>query len=205
MLGRGRGISTLLVLLALLPATTATAATYEEGDAAFHKKDYETALRHWQPLAEAGHVRAQLGVCRIYYGGLGVVLNYEVAFLWCSRAADQGEPNAQYILGALHRDGKGAERDMAKAVVFFQKAGKQGIPGAQYNLGLLYLTGEVGAIDSVEAYYWLGLAATAQGNEHAQMRATAVYARDQAGAKLSPQQITELKDRISASQTAQAR
>lgn len=205
MMGRARRITTILLLLALLQPAAAIATTYEEGDAAFQKKDYTTAMQHWHVLAAAGHVRAQLGLARLYYGGLGVPLDYELAFQWCSKAADQNDANAQYILGAMYRDGKGVERDGSKAIGLFLKASSQGIPGAQYNIGLMFLTGEQVPADPAEAYYWLGLAASASGKEHAQMRATASYARDQAGAKLSAEQITELKRRIGTAQTAQAR
>lgn len=205
MRGRARRIWAILLLLGLLQPAAALATTYEEGDAAFHRKDYDTAMRHWLVLAHAGHVGAQLGVARLYYSGLGVPLDYAHAFHWSSKAAEQNDPNAQYLLGAMYRDGKGVERDGAKAKAFFTQAAGRGIPGAQYNLGLLYLTGDLVIVDPAEAYYWLGLAATAQGKEHAQMRTTASYARDQARAKLSPQQIAELDLRINASQAAQAR
>src|SRR5262245_15772529 len=196
MLGRRGAIATSFLLLALVATTASRAASYEEGDAAFLKKDYATAMRHWLPLAESGHARAQLGIARIYYGGLSVVRDYDVAFHWCSKSADQGEANAQYILGAMYRDGKGVARDPSKAVSMFQKAAAQGIPGAQYNLGLMYMEGGALPVDHAEAYYWLGLAASANGKEHSQLRTTAAFARDDAGTRLSEDQIAELKRRI---------
>jgi TPR repeat protein len=205
MRGRAKRIWAILLLLGLLQPAAALAATYEEGDAAFHRKDYDTAMRHWLVLAHAGHVGAQVGVARLYYGGLGVALDYDLAFQWGSKAAEQNDPNAQYIVGAMYRDGKGVGRDGAAAMAFFLKAAGQRVPGAQYNIGLMYLTGELVTADPAEAYYWLGLAATAQGKEHAQMRTTAAYARDQARTKLSAQQIAEQDLRINAAQAAQAR
>ncbi len=195
MLGRRRGISTILLQAVLLLPAVSRAGPYEDGDAAFHSKNYSLALRVWRPLAEAGHAGAQVGLARMYYGGHEVALDYEQAALWSARAADQGDANAQYLLGALYRDGKGVERDRAKAMALLLKSAKQGIPGAQYNLGLMYMEREPAA-DYVEAYYWLALAASANGQEHAELRATATFVRDDAASKLSGEQIAELKRRI---------
>jgi TPR repeat protein len=205
MVRRRRGIATSFLLLALLAPGASIAASYEEGDAAFQKKDYATAMRHWLPLAEAGHAGAQLGVARLYYSGLGVVLDYEIAAQWCAKAAEQGQPNAQYILGAMYRDGKGVEQDSSKAMSLSHKAATQGVPGAQYNLGLMYMKDGAVPADYAEAYYWLGLAATASGKEHSQLRSTAAYMRDDVGSKLSSEQLAELRRRIDERKSAQAR
>lgn len=196
MLGRRTRVAVPLLLLALLPAI-ATAAPYEDGDAAFRKKNYTAAMRKWLPLAEAGDARAQLGVARMYHGGLGVVQDYELAFLWFTRAADQNDANAQYILGAMYRDGKGVERDGAKALSLSLKSANQGNPGAQYNLGLMYLAADgANPANHGEAYYWLSLAASVPGKEHTRLRMAAAYARDDAASKLSTEEIAAVKRRI---------
>ena len=204
MLGKRSVISIPLLLLAVLP-TVSLAGSYEEGEAAFNKKDYATAMQHWEPLAESGDARAQLGVARLYYSGHGVLWDYKQAAVWCAKAAAQGEPEAQYILGSMYRDGTGVERDSRQAMDWLLKAATQGVPGAQYSLGLLYFTGAAGPPNPNEAYYWLGLAATATGSQHSQMRSTAAFARDDAGSKLSKEQISELNRRIVEAKTAQAR
>ena len=50
-----------------LAAGPAVAGPFEDGEAAFSKGDYATALRLWQPLAQQGDARAQngLGALRI--------------------------------------------------------------------------------------------------------------------------------------------
>ena len=122
----------------------AFAGHYEDGDQACRQKDYDAARRLWQPLAEAGHARAQLGIAILYYGGLE----------WCSKSADQGEPQAHYILVAMYRDGRGsALRTMRRPTIV-----------------------------SV-------LRRAPQAREHAQIRWSAAYARDQTGEKLSPAQL----------------
>lgn len=193
------------LLVVLGAASPAMAGPYEDGEAAFQRKDYTAAMRHWQRLAEAGDARAQSRVAALYYGGLGVALNYETAAMWCEKSADQGDANAQYLLGAMYRDGKGVERDSQKAFALSLKAADQGVPGAQYNLGLMHMMGEGVPANYVEAYYWLGVAALASGKEYSRLRSTAAFAQDEAGLKLSPDQIAEAKRRIDERKIAQSR
>lgn len=94
----------LMLLAALTGVSPASAGHYEDGDLAFKPKDYDATRRLWQPLAEAGHARAQLGMATLYHSGLGVVLDYERAFDWCAKSADQEEPQARYVLGSMYRD-----------------------------------------------------------------------------------------------------
>jgi len=195
--GRCYRVFGLLSLLVLVLAGEAVAGLYEDGDAAFHRKDYAGALDHWRPLANAGDARAQLGLAMMYYAGHGVILDYEEAFDWCSKAANQDVPQAYYMLGAMYRDGKGAVQDHGKAVALFRKAADRQVAWAQYSLGVMYLTGQGVSTDHREAYYWLAIAATAEDNEDAQLRSTAAYMRDQAASKLDGEQIAELNRRIS--------
>jgi len=185
-----------LLLLAVSHPIEGLAGPYEDGDLAFRNKNYEAALRQWRPVAASGHAGAQYGVATIYYGGLGVVVDYGEAFEWCAKAADQGLPAAEYMLAAMYRDGRGVEQDHAKAAGLFRKAAEQEVPGAQYSMGLMYFAGQGVAVDYDEAYYWLSLAASAPGKEHAQVRSTASYLRDQAAAKLNAEQIAAAKQRI---------
>ena len=135
MIRRYNSVVAAVLLLAMIHPVVGHAGLYEEGDAAFRTKNYEAALRHWQPAAAAGHAEAQLGLATLHYGGLGVVIDYGEAFEWCAKAADQGLPRAQYMLASMYRDGKGVERDHARAAVLFRKAADRDVPGAQYSLG----------------------------------------------------------------------
>ena len=196
MIRRCNRIAAALLSLAMLLPVEGLAGPYEDGDAAFHKKNYESALQHWRPAASAGHAGAQYGLATLYYGGLGVVIDYDQAFEWCTKAADQGLPRAQYMLASMYRDGNGVGQDPATAASLFRKAAEQDVQGAQYSLGLMYFTGQGTAVDYAEAYYWLSLAASGSDKEHAQLRSTAAYLRDQAAEKLNAQQIATAKRRI---------
>lgn len=194
----------LLLLVSSYPGAS-RAGPYEDGDDAFRRKNYAAALKLWHPLAEDGHAQAQLGIATLYYSGLGVVLDYQAAFEWFAKAANQGVPRAEYMLGAMYRDGKGVDEDHDKAVECFRKAADHNVQGAQYSLGIMYLTGKGLATDYGEAYFWLSLAATAALKESAQLTATASYLRDEAAAKLKPQQRAELDQRIADRKIAFAR
>jgi len=196
MIRRCKCIAAALLSLAMIYPIESLAGPYEDGDVAFRKKNYEAALQHWRPSASAGHAGAQFGLATLYYGGLGVVIDYDEAFDWCTKAADQGLPPAQYMLAAMYRDGKGVGQDPATAASLFRKAEEQDVQGAQYSIGLMYFTGEGVAADNDEAYYWLSLAASGSDKERAQLRSTAGYLRDQAAAKLSEQQIAATRKRI---------
>lgn len=201
---RGAVVAFLLLLASSFPGAS-HAGPYEDGDEAFRRKSYAVAMKHWHPLAEEGHAQAQLGVATLYYSGLGVVLDYTLAFEWFGKAANQGVPRAEYMLGAMYRDGKGVHEDQGKAVECFRKAADHNVQGAQYSLGVMYLTGKGLATDYGEAYFWLSLAATAALKESAQLTSTASYLRDEAAAKLKPEERAELDRRIEDRKIAQAR
>ena len=55
----------LILALLLAGAGLSVNADFDDGLAAYKKRDYATALREWQPLAEQGYAKAQ--------GGLGVM------------------------------------------------------------------------------------------------------------------------------------
>jgi TPR repeat protein len=197
-------VAFLLLLLASYPIAS-QAGPYEDGDAAFRARNYAAAIKLWKPLAEDGNAEAQLGVATLYYSGLGVVMDYDLAFEWFSKAAAQGLPRALYMLGAMYRDGRGVREDHDKAIAYFRKAADQDVQGAQYSLGLMHLIGKGMDLDYGEAYFWLSLAVTSTIRDSAQLTATAVHLRDEAKAKLTPQRITEIDRRVAERKIAQAR
>jgi peptidoglycan hydrolase-like protein with peptidoglycan-binding domain len=75
-------------------------ADYSDGQAAFERQDYSTALYELEPLAAQGDGRAQYLVGIIYRDGLGVQPDYVTAYAWLHVAAARGQPQA-----ASARDG----------------------------------------------------------------------------------------------------
>jgi TPR repeat protein len=77
-------------ILALALFGVATAGPLEDGQAAYQKGDYATALSNWRPLADQGNAFAQANLGLMYAQGLGVPQDYAQAAAWNRKAADHG-------------------------------------------------------------------------------------------------------------------
>ncbi len=84
-----------LALAIMALSVPANAGPFEEGETAFKRGDYATALRRWGPLAEQGDTMAQSNLGVMYEFGLGVPRDFVQAYLWFSLAAAQGDAVAQ--------------------------------------------------------------------------------------------------------------
>lgn len=73
-----------------------------EAQDAFRSRDYATALRLSQGLAENGYAPAQTRLGFMYHGGLGVPRDYAAAAFWLRKAADQGDPIAPGLLQVMY-------------------------------------------------------------------------------------------------------
>jgi TPR repeat protein len=141
------------LLLSLLLSTSligTTYADYNDGVKVYQAKDYATALKELEPLAEQGYAIAQFALGSMYDFGEGVERDDKQAVKWYKKAAEQGFDEAQNRLGSMYRDGEGVERDDKQAVKWYKKAAEQGYAIAQINLGLMYITQ-----DMTKAKYWI--------------------------------------------------
>ena len=124
------GLFSAALLLVLTTAAAATDADQElrfaEGLEAYDAGDYDTVIEAWQPLAEAGHLEAQVSLADLYLNGLGVAPDPAAAALWYRRAAEAGDPVAQLNLGDLYARGLGVPRDRVEAVAWLALAACQG-------------------------------------------------------------------------------
>jgi hypothetical protein len=177
-------------VLALAPFGTATAGPLEDGQAAYQKGDYATALKIYRLLAEQGNASAKTALGVIYEHGQGVPQDFVRAVIWYSEAAYQGDPDAQSNLGAMYANGRGVPQDYAQAVVWYRQAGERWNAGAQRNLGLMYEHGQAVPQDYVSAHMWLNLAAASRATDPA-VRDQAAKERDMLAAKMTPAQIAE--------------
>ena len=100
------------MLLAL--TVPADAGPYEDGNAAYSRKDYATALKIWKPLAEQGHANAQFDLGVIYDNGDGVPQDYAEAVKWYRMAAEQGYATAQFNLGSCTPKARAYRRTMLR-------------------------------------------------------------------------------------------
>jgi hypothetical protein len=114
---------------------------------------------------------------------------------WTRKAADQGYAIAQNNLGDLYENGHGVPQDYEQAAAWYRKAADKGNAVAQFGLGSLYYGGHGVQQDYSEAYFWLNLAAArSKGKE--QERVT--KARDEAAAKLTPDDLSTAQQRAAA-------
>jgi TPR repeat protein len=94
-----------------------TAGPLEDGEAAYRRGDYATAIGFLRPLAEHGEAEAQSDICPMYDLGQGVPKDYAQAAIWRRKAADHGYTRAQAHLGLMYRVGNGVPKDFARAHV----------------------------------------------------------------------------------------
>ena len=166
------------ILAASVICSQSVYAGFEEGKAAYLRKDYVTAAKEFRPLAEKGNVQAQVMLGWMYSDGLGVQKDYKEAMKWTLKAAavdgDPAAAKAQHNLGVAYENGLGVAIDNEKAAYWYQKGAKNGDASAQCNLGTLYLEGKGVKRDYRQAAYWLRKAAE-QGDTEAYANLGKVY------------------------------
>jgi hypothetical protein len=179
--------SAVMTAVFLRPAP-AVADAREDGQAAYDRGDYGTALKLWSPLAQKGDPEAEKAVGWLYATGHGVKQDYAQAFKWYKKAAAQGLAEAQFNLGVLYENGIGITKDYAEAFTWYQRAAAQQDAAAQDNLGWMCQYGWGTRLNYVEAYKWYSLAARAEDEEE---RRIAEEDRVQLAPQMTASQIAE--------------
>lgn len=125
------------VVIAGMLASSVALAGLPEGEAAFAQRDWRTATRELQPLAEQGNARAQflMGSIARFNQDAGHE-DPTQAIAWYRKAAAQGLPEAQRELAFLLLNAKPPQA--AEAVSLYSAAASRGDAEAQYQLGVLY-------------------------------------------------------------------
>ena len=151
------------IVTLVVPAFCARADALQDAVSAVQRKDYATAVKLLEPLAEAGNARAQTQLAALYYHGQGVKESDAQAVVWYDRAARQGYLPAQFQLGNMYAYGHAtvpAGYDpMHLAAQWYFEAARKGHADSQYALGLLFLTGSGVVQSNAEARKWLSRAA----------------------------------------------
>lgn len=159
-LAADQGLSTARDALDALDAMNAgPLSEFDQGLAAYERRDYFGAHRIWSQLAPTGHAGAQYNLGVLYSAGQGVAANQGEAIKWFELAAEQGHLDAQITLGAIYRDGQGTAQDPAESLKWFRLAAEQGNAEAQNAMGLGALTGQGVAQDHAAALRWFTEAA----------------------------------------------
>jgi len=133
--------SGLVLLAALLPVGSAYAG-WEEGQAAWQRRDFAAAAAEYRPLADEGNAAAKARLGQILFFGLGgVPRDDSEALRLLSAAAEAGDPLGQYGLGTAYLTGRGVPKDVAKALNWLERAAERGSPESLNALGELYFNG----------------------------------------------------------------
>jgi TPR repeat protein len=150
------------------PAAPAPRADEAErqGEAAFERKDYSSAMELFRQAAAAGQAKAMTNIGFLYANGRGVPQNYAEAMRWYRQAADNGSVVAINNIGFLYDNGYGVARDFVEALRWYHQAADKGSAMAMTNIGTHYKNGQGLPINLAEARRWYSKAA-ALGDEQA--------------------------------------
>lgn len=159
-------------------------AGFKEGQEAYERGDYATALMEFRPLAEQDDASAQFYLAVMYEKGEGAPQDYHEAARWYLRAAAHGFGPGQHNLGNLYYNGTGVPQDYPEALKWFRLAAEQGDALAYLKLGLMYENGHGVPQDYVQAHKWYNLAGAAGETRAATMR-------DDLAKKMTSAQIAE--------------
>lgn len=125
------------ILLLCITFSASATAGLKEGQAAFNKKDYKTAIKEWEPLARQGNVYAQRMMGMFYLLGLKVEQDDKKAFFWYYKAAKQGDADSEAHVGAAYQYGDGVAQNDDLAIQWYRKAAAQGNDIAKSNLAMM--------------------------------------------------------------------
>jgi localization factor PodJL len=158
-------------------AASTPSAAYDEAMRRQQAGDATGALPLLQRAADAGDIRAQNRLARMYERGeAGVQRDMAAARRWTERAAASGSRRAQHNLGVYYAEGEGVQQDFGRAAENFRRAAQRGAADSQYNLGAMAEQGLGTERSDREAYYWYALAARS-GDQDAARKAQEVGGR----------------------------
>ena len=113
-------------------------------------RNYAEAMRWARPLADQANADAMDFVGWMFFQGLGVRRNPEVAAGYF-RAAAGKSAQAAWNLGQCYFAAQGVEHDVPQAIAFWKKAAAMGHGRAAVTVAMTYLTGEGIPPDAKEA------------------------------------------------------
>lgn len=119
------------------PHTRDFKAEFAKGTTAYDAGDYETARKHWAPLAKNYDLAALRNMGHLYRKGLGVQRDPFKARRFYLKAAEKGFAPAQFNLGLMYMAGDGFPADPSKGMAWLQKAAALGYEPAAVHIRLL--------------------------------------------------------------------
>lgn len=149
--------------------TSAGAAdqAFTEAQAAYDRRDFDTAITKWRELGERGNAQAQYHVGRMIFRAEGANYDVKEARQWLERAAKGGVELAQVELADLLANRQGGQHDAPLAAFWYEAAVKQGNVKAMRELAGLY-SGQPGVPVNQKRATALYKAAAERGDPEAQ-------------------------------------
>ena len=129
-------------------AQMALAYRYRDGKGV--ARDYAEAMRWAHPLADQGDAAARDFIGWMFFQGLGVEQNPEIAVGYF-RAAAGKSATAAWNLGQCYFAGLGVEQNVAQALKTWKQAAAMGHGRAASTAAMVYLAGDGVAVDTKEA------------------------------------------------------
>jgi hypothetical protein len=117
------------------------AQNLEDGEAAYNKKEYHTAVDIFRKLAGRGNPQAQFYLGYMHEEGQGVDQDAQQALRLYKKAGVEGHVGALNNLAAMYVRGDDIKKDHEEAVRLYKHAVEKGSAVAQENLGDLYRVG----------------------------------------------------------------
>lgn len=110
----------------------------------------------------------------MYYSGIGIKSNKQIAVNWYVKAAETGDSAAAYVLGKMMIIGDGITSDESQGLHYMRLAAENGNRDAQNYLGVCLLNGQGVEKDQTQAFAWF-LKAAQQGLAEAQKNAGLMF------------------------------
>ncbi len=116
-----RTVRTLLMVLGIACAfqPIGVFAGLKEGQAAYKKGDFATAVKEFKPLAQQGNSKAQYKMGILYTTGQGVRQDYQEAIKWFRLSVEQGDAGGENNLGAMYESGYGVKENRVAAYALY--------------------------------------------------------------------------------------
>jgi len=166
-----RRIVSLVVFLAILPATPAVGAPLDDALKALEAGSNPKAVELLTKLANEGNALAQFRLGDLYYHGHSVAEDENMAIYWWKKSATSGNAEAMYQIAHAYLFGGTAAKSVAdpdrEAAIWYFQAASAGHAEAAYTLGLLFLAGKGVVEDRDEAIRWFR---SASNKGHAEAR-----------------------------------
>ena len=124
-------ISFLFVFVSLAFVSSVSASSHQIDPDEQIPEKYKEVLEG----ALTGDVNSQMKLGLLYFSGVGLDKNHNLALQWFEKAADNGHPSAHYMLGKIYLNGIGTMPNIPKAIYHLEKASENGDFSCSGNFG----------------------------------------------------------------------